>query len=684
MFRFFAVRRPTAPVLLRKISAVPPIFLSLACGVVATGAAAQSLSGTTTSATPASVATTATGDPDDLPELIVSATGIASPQSQIASSVTVITADDIARTQTRSVPDALQAVPGLNVVQTGGPGGSTSIFMRGTNANQVKILVDGVDMSDPSNPTGAFNIGQLMTSDIARIEVLRGPQSGLYGSDAIGGVISITTRRGEGPAKVSGFVEGGALGTFNQAIGVSGSSNTVGYSFNIGHFASTSIPVTPPDLVAPGTPINTNAYDNWTYSGRVDLQLSETFSVNLLARYIDSQLAYTPDLFSSTTFLTEPAAQTSLSLARTLLTKAEGSWIAMDGDLVSTFGASATDQSRPTVGPNQSQNGTYEGEEQTYFWRSNWTFAKGQAVLLGVERKNQSMTSSSFYSSDMSAASGDTAVYTQLQSQLGDRIFLAANLRYDSDDTFGEHVTYRLAPAYLIPETGTKLKATYGTAFNAPSLYQLYAPIYGNPDLKPEESTGWDAGFEQEALSGRLTFGATYFHNDITNLIGYDPVTYANINISQATTQGVETFVAAKLTDRLTVRLDYTYTDAVGTFDAGEGFGGSCAPINATSCTLLRRPNNKVSLAANWQATDQLNLNATLIYTSAWWDVGRLSSEYVDQPGYTIVNLAANYALNANATLYGRIDNMFDETYQDPNGFLAPGLGAYAGLRFTY
>jgi len=620
----------------------------------------------------------------DLPEMVVSATGVASPEQQIASSVTIITADDMARTQARSVPDALQAVPGLNVVQTGGPGGATSIFMRGTNANQVKILLDGVDMSDPSNPTGAFNIGQLMTSDISRIEVLRGPQSGLYGSDAVGGVISITTRKGEGPAKISGFVEGGALGTFNQAIGVSGASDKVGYALNVGHFASTSIPVTPLSLVPPGTPINANAYDNWTYSGRIDLELSETFSVNVLARYIDSQLAYTPDLFSSTTFMVEPAAQTSTSLARTLLAKAEGNWIARDGDLVSRFGASATDQSRPTVGPNQSQNGTYDGEEQTYFWRSNWTFAAGQALMLGVERKNERMTSASAYSSAMSAASGDTAAYTQVQSQLGDRIFLAANLRYDSDDTFGDHVTYRLAPAYLIPETGTKLKATYGTAFNAPSLYQLYAPIYGNAALKPETSTGWDAGFEQEALGGHLTFGATYFHNDITDLIGYDPVTYANINISQATTQGVETFVAVTLTDRLNVRLDYTYTDAVGTFDAGDGFGGACAPIDATSCTLLRRPNNKVSLTANWHATDQLNLNATLIYTSNWWDVGRLSSNYVDQPGYMILNVAANYALNSTATLYGRIDNLFDETYQDPNGFLAPGLGAYAGLRFTY
>ncbi|OYW32624.1 MAG: hypothetical protein B7Z41_07805 [Rhizobiales bacterium 12-66-7] len=573
----------------------------------------------------------------DLPEVVVSATGIPTPANQVASSVSVVTAEDIDRQQLRTVPQVLQSLPGLNVVQTGGPGGQTSVFIRGTNSNHVKVLVDGIDAGNPSTPNGAFDFGQLLATDLARIEVLRGPQSGLYGSDAIGGVISITTKKGEGPAKVFGFVEGGALGTFNQAAALSGSTEKVGYSFNVTHFSSTEIPVTPPGIVPPGYPINANAYDNWTYSTRLDFQMSDAFAVNFVARYIDSRLAYTPDVYPPPLYEGLPAAERSTSLASMFFTKGEGVWTALDGALNTTFGVSAMTSSNPTTGPNTSVNGQY-----------------------------------------------DTGAYAELQGKLGDRFFGAANIRFDSDDTFGDHSTYRLAPGFLIPETGTTLKGSYGTGFKAPSLYQLYAPYYGNAELKPEESTGYDIGFEQEAFGGRVTFGATYFHNDITNLISYDPVTYQNVNISSATTQGAETFVAFAVTDRLKLRVDYTYTEVVGYMPADTSFGAACAPLTDTSCTPLRRPNNKVSVTADWNPTDQLNLSAALIYASAWWDIVRFTSDYIDQPGYTVVNVAANYALTKQATLFGRIDNLFDQTYQNPNGFLAPGFGAYGGLKFTY
>ncbi len=157
--------------------------------------------------------------------VVVSPTTIPTPSYESASSTTVITAVDIQAQQIRTVPDALAAVPGLNIVQTGGPGGQTSVFIRGTNSNHVKVLIDGIDVSDPSNPNQAYDFGQLLTGDIARIEVLRGPQSGLYGSDAIGGVISITTKAGEGPPRMTVTGDGGSFSTFNQRVGLSGSQN---------------------------------------------------------------------------------------------------------------------------------------------------------------------------------------------------------------------------------------------------------------------------------------------------------------------------------------------------------------------------------------------------------------------------------------------------------------------------
>ncbi|MBA4789943.1 MAG: TonB-dependent receptor [Rhizobiales bacterium] len=631
----------------------------------------------------AALAQSTTGGSADLPEIVVSATGIPTPANQVASSVSVVTAEDIKRQQLRTVPQVLQSLPGLNVVQTGGPGGQTSVFIRGTNSNHVKVLIDGIDAGNPSSPNGAFDFGQLLATDLARVEVLRGPQSGLYGSDAIGGVISVTTKKGEGPPKFFAFMEGGAMGTFNQAAAVSGSTDRLSYSFNVTHFSSTDIPVTPPGLLPPGYPNNPNAYDNWTYSTRLDLQVTDDLALNFVARYIDSQLSFTPDIYPPPFYTGIPAPERSTSANSMFFTKGEGVWSALDGALATTFGVSAMNTSNPTYGPNTSQNGQYEGDRQVYYLRTNYAFAPGQNLLAGVERRNESMSSSTQYTS-MEANTGDTGAYAEWQTKLGDRFFGAANIRYDSDDDFGDHTTYRIAPGFLIPETGTTLKGSYGTGFKAPTLYQLYAPLYGNVNLQPEESTGYDIGFEQQVFGGKVTFGATYFHNDITNLISYDPVTYQNVNISNATTEGAETFVALQVTDRLKLRVDYTYTYVVGYMPPGTSFGAACAPLTPTSCTPLRRPNNKVSVTADWNPTDQLNLSATLVYASAWWDIVRLTSDYIDQPGYTVVNLAANYAWTPNATLFARIDNLFDQTYENPNGFLAPGFGAYGGVKFTY
>ncbi|HEV2046630.1 MAG TPA: TonB-dependent receptor plug domain-containing protein, partial [Chthoniobacterales bacterium] len=165
-------------------------------------------------------------------EIVVSATRVETPINQIGSSVTVITDEEIARNQRRSLPDVLQTVPGLNIVQTGGPGGKTSVFMRGSNSNHTKVLIDGIDANDPSQD-GVFDFGQVLTSDIARVEVLRGPQSSLYGSDALGGVINIVTKKGEGPPRFAGMLEGGSFDTFNQSASVSGSISRFNYSFNV-------------------------------------------------------------------------------------------------------------------------------------------------------------------------------------------------------------------------------------------------------------------------------------------------------------------------------------------------------------------------------------------------------------------------------------------------------------------
>jgi vitamin B12 transporter len=606
-----------------------------------------------------------------LPALIVSATTIPTPAEQIASSVTVITAEDIERTQRRTLTDVLQLVPGLNIVQQGTPGQLTAIFMRGTNSNHVKLLIDGVDAGDPSTPNGALDLGHLTTADIERVEVLRGPQSGLYGANAIGGVISITTKKGSGPAKVTGFVEGGSFGTFNQAAGVSGGSDRFHYAFNVSHFRFNDMPVTPDYLVPPGGIKNGNAYDNWTYSTRFGVNLSENFAVNFAGRYTDAKLRFTEDVWGT------PNNERSTYDNNSFVGRGEAVWTLWDGRFVNVFGVNYTDVSRANFNPVAGTRDKYDGARDKYDWRGTLALAPGHNLVMGLERENERATANLY-----SASTGNQAGYVELQSDFGKRFFIVANARYDDHDDFGEHGTWRVAPAFIVPGTETKLKASYGTGFKAPTLYELYGKgdfgsgytFIGNPLLKPEESRGYDVGFEQPLFGGRVQFGATYFHNDITNLINFastgDPFVSTYVNIDNAETKGVEAFASVVFSEQFRVRADYTYVRA----------------INAdTGAFLLRRPKDKWSVAAIWNPMQNLTVSTTVVHVGGWMDFDRggMLWEPAYVPGYTVVNLAMNYVLNNNATVFARVDNLFDRKYENPYGWEQPRLGAYAGLRLT-
>jgi len=244
--------------------------------------------------------------------------------------------------------------------------------------------------------------------------------------------------------------------------------------------------------------------------------------------------------------------------------------------------------------------------------------------------------------------------------------------RLDDNDSFGSHVTYRLSPAIILPGTETKLKATYGIGFKAPTLSQLFENFpafnfFANPNLRPEESVGYDAGFEQPLFNDRVRFGATYFHNDIRNLITANATFTSLINVGRAETQGVEAFASVAVTERLKLRGDYTFTDAR---DA------------TTGLELLRRPRNKASVTAVWTPIDPLVLSATILHVGPWVDISRdASTPRLPASGYTLVHLAANYTVDENVKLFGRIDNLFDVRYQNPTGFLRPGFGVFAGMR---
>lgn len=613
--------------------------------------------------------------PNELPTIVISPTSVPTPEAQIASSVTVITAQDIERQQRRTVPDILANVPGVNVVQAGGPGSQTSVFMRGTNANHVKVLIDGIDVSDPSNPARTFEFGHLLADDIERIEVLRGPQSGLYGSDAIGGVISIITKRGQGPAKVAATVEGGTFNTFNQAASLRGSKDKFDYAFNVIHFRAADTPVTPPELLPPGRAAIGNFYENTTASTKLGLDVSENFRLNYVGRYTEGELRFTGDEFLPPTFLGVPRAIQSAQDIKQFYTRAEAVVTGFDGRFTNFFGVNYTDslttnQTTPSSIPTENA-----GRRTKVDWRGVALLMPGQTLVTGLEHEIESMGTTS-----VKADNGNSGGYAELQSEFAQRFFITSNIRHDANDRFGEATTYRIAPALLLPVTDTKLKASYGTGFKSPTLSQLFVSFpdfnfFANPNLRPEESTGYDVGFEQPLFDNRVRFGATYFHNDITNLItsGPDPVrggfARTNVNIGKAETSGVEAFVTVKPIEWLWFRADYTYTDA---FDA------------TTNERLLRRPRHKASFTAAWMPIEPLTLSATVLHVGEWIDGNRdFSIPRLVAPGYTVVNIAGDYRLNEYTKVFARIDNLFDERYQEPTGFLRPGFAVYAGMRLN-
>jgi vitamin B12 transporter len=612
-------------------------------------------------AAPASVASA----PNPAPAVVVSPTGTVTPDSQTTSSVTVITAKDMETQQRRTAPDALSTVPGLNVVQTGGPGGVTSVFIRGTNANQTKILIDGIDVSDPSSPEGTFDLGQLLTADIAQIEVLRGPQSGLYGSEAIGGVISIITRKGEGPPRATASIETGSFGTFNQNVGLSGSQDNFNYAFNVAHFHTSDVPVTPLALLPPGRQANGNNYDNMTYSTKLGADINELWSVNAVARYTDATLHFTGD----SGFPSHPDAAQSTSAVRQLFTREEAVWSLFDGRIKNYFGVNYTNSWNYNIYPSDPVASITTGERLKYDWRAVTELARGNNLIVGLEQETDQLQTTG-----ISAQNSNKAGYIELQNEFAKRLFLVTNIRDDISDQFGEHVTYRIAPAVILPGTETKLKASYGTGFRGPTLSQLFQNFpafnfFANPNLKPEQSTGYDAGFEQPLFNGRVRFGSTYFHNDITNLINFNNTFTSNVNVGQATTEGTENFVSAVITDRIRIRADYTFTRAAD---------------DSTLLQLERRPKHKWSTTASWNPIDPLNLSATVLHVSSFLDVNRDGSDAgLTAPGYTIVNLAGDYAVNDQIKIFGRIDNLFNLHHQNPTGFLAPSLGIFGGVRMA-
>ncbi|MBV8911058.1 MAG: TonB-dependent receptor, partial [Gammaproteobacteria bacterium] len=335
-----------------------------------------------------------------------------------------------------------------------------------------------------------------------------------------------------------------------------------------------------------------------------------------------------------------------------------------DGVFDQTLGLAYTHDRTDTRVP-QTPPALNTGERRKADWQADIMAGSGEMLVLGAEYERDGIDQP--ITADVHITSG----YAELQSHIGEQWFSALNVRYDDNSRFGSKATWRFAPEWLVRGTQTKLHASIGTGFKAPTLSELYQnfppSFFANADLEPESSTGWEAGIEQGLVRDVLRAGVTYYRNRIRDLITSNATFTTWANVGRATTEGIESFIAYQPLSPLTLRVDYTYTRAED---------------DVTRQPLLRRPKHRGTFLATWQATASWQWTVDVLWVGHWVDVSRdgLSSG-LEAPGYTTVNLATSYDLTPHLALVGRIDNLLDRHYENPLGFLQPSIGLYAGVR---
>ncbi len=590
-----------------------------------------------------------------LPPVVVTATRVEQPVEEVGSAVTVITGESLRRRGIEFVADALDEVPGVTVPRSGTRGKTASVHIRGADSEQTLVLIDGVRM----NPSvgGRFELSAFRTDNIERIEVIRGPQSVLYGSDAIGGVVNIITRGGRGPLSATASAAGGNYDTYEVSAGVSGGGRRLGGSLEVSRFST-------------GNRFPNDDFDVNTATGRLDGRVGERLTLGLTFRASDA----------------ETGAPGQVRIAPSLVDRQE--------DEVLVVGVSAehrtTDRwrQRLALGYNDqelrfrtaSSTDVTESDLRSVEWVHTVDLPWSLTWLLGGEYRAEEGKGAG-----VDATLYTRAAFTQLQATaFEDRLFLTAGARLDDGTQFDTEVSPKVSGALLVPESGTRLHASWGQGIRGATLIDLFFPGFddgsgnllfpGNPDLEPEHSTGWDAGVEQRV--GAVTADVTFFRNDFRDLIILGQTApFAPVNVGQAHSYGVESSLGVRPARWIDLEAEYTYL---------------VARDDVTGDPLLRRPRNQGSAAVTVRPLRHASATASLLYVGerrdSTFEVGSTPRTF---GGYTRVDLSARYRIPDVAglravELFGRVENLLDREYEEVAGFPALGINFLAGLRGTF
>lgn len=579
----------------------------------------------------------------ELPGYVVSATRTPELETRVANSVSVVEADQWQDRQQDRFQDVLAANPGVIVLGNGQPGSGASIFTRGTSSNHTLLVADGIPVSDPNAEYNYFLGGSPM-GGYSRMEVLRGPQSAVYGGSAIGGIVALETAKGKGEPTVTLKTEAGSFSTFSGGASSQGSGD--GWAYNVGgSYLQTD---------------NDREFSEFRAKNafvRTDVQVNKWLSLGVIYRGLVSEMQSPGDLYASYPDEVETWYQSHWT---TLF--AEGNWERLGSRLAySTQNSIAETEGGFGVSDTHTRR-------QVVDWSNKVELS--ETVDLHVGTTLEKLNHEDFTEDNQS-------VNGLVEWEVIEGLVLGAGGRHDWYQSWDDANTYRLTAAYWLDETETKLRASYGTAFMPPSLLNRFGnPGWGqlaNPDIGPEKSKGWDVGFDQYFDDKRGVVGVTYFRNEITDLLEWKTLPFWQgmmVNSGEATSQGVEVSASYDWTARLSTTLAYTYTDARN--DEGR---------------LIRRPLHQVSGDVNYRFTKRLlgGFGATFVAGQLDRDYNDWTTvKYVSPEDYIVCRTYAAYEITDGLLLKVRIENLFDKEYQPIYGFPAPGIGAFAGIEWTF
>ncbi|HTK35938.1 MAG TPA: TonB-dependent receptor [Caulobacteraceae bacterium] len=600
---------------------------------------------------------------------------------RIGQSVTVLDQKAIEAGQATVVADLLARTPGVGVSRNGGPGQLTTLRIRGAEGDQTVVVVDGVKLNDPSQPGGGYNFANLLTGDVSRVEVLRGAQSTLWGSQAIGGVVNIVTAQPTRPFEASLDLEGGSMDTAYLRAGVGGAGERGSWRLAAAHYATAGVSAYRFGKEADG-------FHDTGFSGRGNLKLTQDASLDLRLVYSKGRNAF--DGFPPPAFAF--ADDGEYGTTEDLVGYGGLNAGLLGGRLQNrlSFGYTRTD--RETFNPAQAVATTTfiaRGQNKRYEYQGVLDIAPGWTGTAGVEREEASMRTAapSAFAPNPVPATAQAAIdslYGQVQGEVAPGLTLTGGLRHDDHDTFGGKTLGQAAAAWSLNGGATVLRASFGQGFKAPTLYQLFGP-YGNTGLKPEQADGWDAGIEQALGGVRLT--ATYFARRTTNQIDFASCPSGGAapalcsvggtrrfgyydNIARTRAHGVELAGAARL-GPVDLQANYSWTDARNDVAGGVNFDRF----------LARRPQHQANVSAGRTWPGRLTTTVAVRYVGESFDD---AANTVRLKGYTLVDLRASYPLSKGLELYGRVENLTDQAYETVHNYGEPGRTAYLGLRARY